>query len=48
MARRLGGRRREVVRRYQDLGVTHFVLSDTPYLREIERQGNRLLPLLRD
>ena len=36
------------LRRYQDLGVTHFVLSDTPYLREIERQGTRLLPRLRD
>ena len=36
------------LRRYEDLGVTHFVLSDTPYLREIERQGTRLLPLLRD
>ncbi|MGE0216889.1 LLM class flavin-dependent oxidoreductase [Mycolicibacterium sp.] len=35
------------LRRYQDLGITHFVLSDTPYLREIERQGNQLLPLLR-
>lgn len=35
------------LRRYQDLGVTHFVLSDTPYLREIERQGEQLLPLLR-
>jgi alkanesulfonate monooxygenase len=35
------------LRRYQDLGVTHFVLSDTPYLREIERQGDQLLPLLR-
>lgn len=33
--------------KYQDLGITHFVLSDTPYLREIERQGNQLLPLLR-
>jgi alkanesulfonate monooxygenase len=33
--------------RYRDLGVTHFVLSDTPYLREIERQGEQLLPLLR-
>jgi alkanesulfonate monooxygenase len=33
--------------KYQDLGVTHFVLSDTPYLREIERQGQQLLPLLR-
>ncbi|WP_039801573.1 LLM class flavin-dependent oxidoreductase [Nocardia araoensis] len=36
------------LRRYQDLGITHFVLSDTPYLPEIERQGNQLLPLLRD
>lgn len=36
------------LRRYQDLGITHFVLSDTPYLGEIGRQGDRLLPLLRD
>ncbi|GIG19543.1 alkanesulfonate monooxygenase [Cellulomonas chitinilytica] len=35
------------LRRYQDLGITHFVLSDTPYLREIRRQGDELLPLLR-
>jgi alkanesulfonate monooxygenase len=35
------------LRKYQDLGITHFVLSDTPYLGEIERQGNQLLPLLR-
>ena len=35
------------LRKYQDLGITHFVLSDTPYLREIERQGSQLLPLLR-
>jgi Coenzyme F420-dependent N5,N10-methylene tetrahydromethanopterin reductase and related flavin-dependent oxidoreductases len=35
------------LRRYQDLGITHFILSDTPYLREIRRQGDRLLPLLR-
>ena len=35
------------LRRYADLGITHFVLSDTPYLREIERQGETLLPLLR-
>ncbi|MFC4069503.1 LLM class flavin-dependent oxidoreductase [Actinoplanes subglobosus] len=33
--------------RYQSLGVTHFVLSDTPYLPEIRRQGDQLLPLLR-
>ncbi|MGW4369516.1 LLM class flavin-dependent oxidoreductase [Nocardia takedensis] len=36
------------LRAYRDLGITHFVLSDTPYLSEIERQGNRLLPLLRE
>ena len=35
------------LRRYQELGVSHFVLSDTPYLREIDRQGSQLLPLLR-
>ena len=35
------------LRRYQGLGITHFVLSDTPYLPEIQRQGERLLPLLR-
>jgi alkanesulfonate monooxygenase len=34
--------------KYQDLGITHFVLSDTPYVPEIERQGNQLLPLLRE
>lgn len=33
--------------KYRALGITHFVLSDTPYLREIERQGRTLLPLLR-
>ncbi|WP_182086437.1 LLM class flavin-dependent oxidoreductase [Aureimonas sp. ME7] len=38
----------ESLRRYRDLGISHFVLSDTPYLREIERQGTTLLPLLRD
>ncbi|GAA1517774.1 LLM class flavin-dependent oxidoreductase [Nocardioides humi] len=36
------------LRKYQDLGITHFVLSDTPYLPEIRRQGEQLLPLLRD
>ncbi len=34
------------LRRYRDLGVSHFILSDTPYLRELERQGRTLLPLL--
>lgn len=36
------------LRKYGELGITHFVLSDTPYLREIKRQGSQLLPLLRD
>ncbi|MBF9128753.1 LLM class flavin-dependent oxidoreductase [Plantactinospora sp. S1510] len=36
------------LRRYQDIGITHFVLSDTPYLPEIRRQGDQLLPLLRE
>lgn len=35
------------LRQYAALGITHFVLSDTPYLREIRRQGADLLPLLR-
>ncbi|WP_378788630.1 LLM class flavin-dependent oxidoreductase [Nonomuraea fastidiosa] len=35
------------LRRYQALGITHFILSDTPYLPEIKRQGEQLLPLLR-
>jgi alkanesulfonate monooxygenase len=34
------------LRRYESLGITHFVLSDTPYLPEIRRQGDQLLPLL--
>lgn len=33
--------------KYRDLGITKFILSDTPYLAEIERQGLNLLPLLR-
>ena len=36
------------LRKYGSLGITHFVLSDTPYLRELERQGDQLLPLLRE
>lgn len=35
------------LRKYRDLGITYFILSDTPYLAEIERQGHLLLPLLR-
>ena len=36
------------LRKYQDLGISYFVLSDTPYLTEIKRQGLQLLPLMRD
>jgi len=46
----LVGSAREVARsllKYAGLGITHFVLSDTPYRRELERQGDQLLPLLR-
>jgi alkanesulfonate monooxygenase len=32
---------------YRKLGITHFVLSDTPYKTEIARVGDQLLPLLR-
>jgi alkanesulfonate monooxygenase len=35
------------LRKYRALGISHFILSDTPYLREIKRQGEQLLPLLR-
>jgi alkanesulfonate monooxygenase len=35
------------LRKYRELGISHFVLSDTPYLPEIKRQGDQLLPLLR-
>jgi alkanesulfonate monooxygenase len=35
------------LRKYRALGVTHFILSDTPYRQEIKRQGDQLLPLLR-
>ena len=38
----------KALRRYADLGVTHFVLSDTPYEQEIVRIGDSLLPLLRE
>ncbi|WP_420309529.1 LLM class flavin-dependent oxidoreductase [Streptomyces sp. YS-B37] len=32
---------------YRKLGITHFVLSDTPYKQEIARVGDQLLPRLR-
>jgi alkanesulfonate monooxygenase len=37
----------KALRRYQDLGISHFVLSDTPYEQETVRVGDQLLPLLR-
>jgi alkanesulfonate monooxygenase len=36
------------LRKYQDLGITHFILSDTPYLHEVARVGDQLLRRLRD
>lgn len=35
------------LRKYQARGITHFILSDTPYLTEAIWQGDQLLPLLR-
>ncbi|MEV4278449.1 LLM class flavin-dependent oxidoreductase [Actinoplanes xinjiangensis] len=35
------------LRRYADLGISHFVLSDTPYLRETARVGDALIGRLR-
>ena len=35
------------LKNYRKLGITHFVLSDTPYKEEIRRVGDQLLPLLR-
>ena len=35
------------LQKYRDLGISRFILSDTPYLDEIGRQGRDLLPLLR-
>jgi alkanesulfonate monooxygenase len=36
------------LRKYRDLGLTHFVLSDTPYKQEAARVGDQLLSRLRD
>ncbi|MCU7730657.1 LLM class flavin-dependent oxidoreductase [Actinoplanes sp. KI2] len=36
------------LRRYAELGITHFVLSDTPYRRETARVGDALLGRLRE
>jgi alkanesulfonate monooxygenase len=35
------------LRKYADLGITHFVLSDTPYREEAVRVGDELLTRLR-
>jgi alkanesulfonate monooxygenase len=32
--------------KYADLGITHFILSDTPYKNEAARVGDELLPRL--
>jgi alkanesulfonate monooxygenase len=37
----------KALRKYHDLGITHFILSDTPYRDEIVRVGDQLLPLIR-
>lgn len=34
------------LQKYRHLGITHFVLSDTPYLHETVRVGDQLLPRL--
>ncbi len=47
VAGRLRRGRRGALRKYQELGITHFVLSDTPYKTEIGRVGDSVLPLLR-
>lgn len=36
------------LQKYADLGISHFVLSDTPYLHEIGRVGDALIPRLRE
>jgi alkanesulfonate monooxygenase len=36
------------LRRYAELGIRHFILSDTPYRRETARVGDALIPRLRE
>lgn len=36
------------LRKYADLGVTHFILSDTPYKQETARVGDALIQRLRE
>ena len=38
----------DALAKYRKLGVSHFVLSDTPYRQEIARIGDQLLPRLRE
>lgn len=38
----------DALKNYRKLGITHFVLSDTPYKQEIGRIGDQLLPKLRE
>ncbi|WP_333769499.1 LLM class flavin-dependent oxidoreductase [Streptomyces sp. IBSBF 2435] len=38
----------EALRAYGKLGITHFVLSDTPYRSEVARIGDQLLSRLRE
>jgi alkanesulfonate monooxygenase len=33
----------DALRKYQELGITHFILSDTPYKQEVARVGDQLL-----
>ena len=37
----------QALQRYRELGISHFILSDTPYKQEIIRVGDELLPRLR-
>lgn len=36
----------DALRQYQELGITHFILSDTPYKQEVVRIGDQLLTRL--
>ncbi|MEQ4205450.1 LLM class flavin-dependent oxidoreductase [Actinopolymorpha sp. B9G3] len=38
----------DALRKYQELGLTHFILSDTPYKQEVVRIGDLLLSRLND
>ena len=38
----------DALQKYQQLGITHFILSDTPYMREVVRIGDQLLSRLND